>query len=355
MAASSDTSGIEPLHPENANIASISNAIAPTVHTTNADDSVIDTLNNIVLSHDVPKVNTLGANPRNVRDPNELTLKVQWSDANKSVPATKFVNFSALPRELRDKIWKLCVIPQLVIWCPGGGPSLGLSRACTESRHNINGVYEMHMLPLSDIPGHLYALFINWEMDLLYRNCRLPSVPLLPPPAQQIPAQGGMAMQLGNPLGQAPPLLTLGLPIQTIFQQAPGGVGGPPPLLGLEVQVIVLIQPSPPLPQFAWMQGCKRFAINLDELCASHSVWHKLARMLPNLEELVVIMYENPTRHTVHERLQEVTILTARTGEEIGMMASIRIEFCYHRRNSTAGWPALGNVRLKFMKKSLKR
>jgi hypothetical protein len=97
------------------------------------------------------------------------------------------------------------------------------------------------------------------------------------------------------------------------------------------------------------MQPCKRLALNLGDMLVNNAdAWRKLEFMCPHLEELVVILFPNPTKTTRLEDLEEVN-----TGNAVQrrMMAEVRHDFEQLRNLHAQAWTALVNMKLKFMKK----
>lgn len=93
------------------------------------------------------------------------------ADDNES-PYGTFICFPALPFELRDQIWKAAVIPRLIHWRPGGAKLPGVVHACLESRTATQGAYVK--VELKHLRFRTYNLFINYDLDILYRKQEMP-------------------------------------------------------------------------------------------------------------------------------------------------------------------------------------
>jgi hypothetical protein len=95
------------------------------------------------------------------------------------------------------------------------------------------------------------------------------------------------------------------------------------------------------------MHSCRRLALKLDHMLAGGDTWRKIEFMCPHLEELVVILYPNPTKTTKLEDLEKVD-----TGNAVQrrMMAEIREDFEQLRNLHAQAWPALVKMKLTFMK-----
>jgi hypothetical protein len=125
--------------------------------------------------------------PPAMPDPDRPSLNykpsmIPWSEANKSVPAVDFVNFEQFPVEIMNQIWKEITRPRLIIWGPGGAQPERLRQADPHARKETNDRQRMIIRPLSKSKNGKYGMLVDWDRDLLYRNCKLPRFVQPPPP-----------------------------------------------------------------------------------------------------------------------------------------------------------------------------
>jgi hypothetical protein len=173
-------------------------------------------------------------------------------------PSKMFTVFPKLPFELREQIWKSAIVPRLVHWRPGGGKPPAILHVCSESRAATNKAYER--VELKYLRHRTYGLFINYNLDVLYRKQRLP-YPAVEP--------GSLPRRLITPEWSKP--------IKRIAMNLDRAAEG--------------FRLSPQLP--GW-----RFK--------TPSLWRKFKALFPDLEEIVVILYPKLERGNKFEELIEV-------------------------------------------------
>jgi hypothetical protein len=211
---------------------------------------------------------------------------------------TKFALFPGFPPEIRIKIWKLTVIPRLVLWRPGGGKPQVTLQVNRESRETVLPYYSVCFNKY--LRNIYYSFWINRADDIIYRK-----------------------QQLHNLIRMKD------FPIN--------------PLLGS-----VFKGPEWNIPH--WIRLVKRLAVNLDEACAAarnvkrlQNIWTKLQVMCPELEELIVVLYDNLKKDDTMDALAEVQ---QGNSEQNNMMLDIRNSLEHLRLKGEF----LG-LRLTFMKK----
>jgi hypothetical protein len=215
----------------------------------------------------------------------------------------KLTLFPDLPPEIRIKIWKFTVIPRLVCWRPGGGKPPATFRVNRESREITLPYYRVCFNKYLRNDGY-YTFWINPVDDIVYRK-------------QQLPNLIRMKYFPINPL-------------------LPATIKGP----------------EWNIPH--WIRPVKHLAVNLDEACATphpvnpvkrlQNIWTKLRVMCPELEELIVVLYDNLEKTDTMDDLVEELQGNA---EQNNMMLDIRNSLEHRRLKGEF----LG-LRLTFMKKS---
>jgi hypothetical protein len=163
-------------------------------------------------------------------------------------PLNEFTLFPKLPVELQLKIWKeVANVPRLVIWILGGSRIPAILQANRESRSIFKKRQHRTIVrPLFGTKQDNYKLIIDFEKDILYRKCTLPKITSMSPTSQS-------------------------------------------------------------LGKFSWMKDLKYFGINLHDSASliEHyhvpGLWLRLKYMLPNLKQLIVVVYVNPNKDTLWE------------------------------------------------------
>lgn len=205
--------------------------------------------------------------------------------------------FSDLPTEIQAAIWEVAADePRLVCWRPGGGKPPAILSVNNQAREIARKRYFICFTTL--LRNQSYSVFINLEVDLVYRKNMLPNM----------------------------------VRIQTL----------PPIMAPITMEVAKPVGPGWNVPY--WIRPLKRLALNLQEVVAppraprnpalrhpartSHpriqDVWSKLKIMCPDLEELVVIVLGAGEQVNNLEDL-EVVPPGWGTNEQLQMMAQVRV------------------------------
>ena len=185
---------------------------------------------------------------------------------SRAVPAVEFVLFMQLPYELREQIWKYTILPRLVHWRPGGGKPPAIMHVCQESRELSANKYTLCLHP--ELRDGLYGIFVNYEMDILYRKQRLPKI------------HPGMDIRQRNAFKENMP---------------------------------------------PWLRPVKFLAINLGEALSSRDsfpLFLKLRLLCPDLEELTIQVW--PYLNRLTDGLENITEMTDPCQSEEEAMTLIR-------------------------------
>jgi hypothetical protein len=212
---------------------------------------------------------------------------------------TNFVLFPGLPPEIRIKIWKLTVTPRLVLWRPGGGKPPATFQVNRDSREIVLLYYSVCFNKY--LRNIYYTFWINQADDLIYRKQQLPNL-----------------------------IRMKDFPINPLLRSTFKG-------------------PEWKIPH--WIRLVKRLAVNLDDTCAAtrnvkrlQNIWIKLQVMCPELEELIVMLYDNLEKDDTMDVVGEVQ---QGNSEQNTMVLDIRNTLEHRRLKGEF----LG-LKLTFMKKS---
>lgn len=185
-----------------------------------------------------------------------------------SKPPTEFVFFPALALELQIMIWKEAAVqPRLVRW--GRAPTSGMFRACSASRAIV--MQETTLCYTAFNKNEELGFYVNFERDIIYHKTRLPN------------------------------LIKTSVPWGRMFNA-----------WGAQHSSEGVLCPS-------WSQDAKRVAIPLDdafvlgiENAPSHinreDLWMLLLCTIPNLEELIIMLFPNIQHHHTIEDLMEMPV-----------------------------------------------